>query len=200
MLELQVLQAVRLKGRIAPADLQDTVGGDAAAVAEAIASLKQSGLVSGEGSLRLSADGRARLNELLTQERTELDVPAVAAAYDEFRSVNAEFKALVADWQLRDGSPNMHDDADYDAAVLARLEDVHARALPVIAAAATQLPRLARYGEKLSGALDKVRAGDTTWLARPVADSYHTVWFELHEELIAASGLTREDEATAGHA
>jgi hypothetical protein len=43
-------------------------------------------------------------------------------------------------------------------------------------------------------------AGDTTWLARPIIDSYHTVWFELHEELIAASGLTREEEARAGHA
>jgi hypothetical protein len=26
------------------------------------------------------------------------------------------------------------------------------------------------------------------------------VWFELHEELIVAAGLTREDEAKAGHA
>jgi hypothetical protein len=48
--------------------------------------------------------------------------------------------------------------------------------------------------------LDKVKSGDTTWLARPIIDSYHTVWFELHEELIAASGLTREEEARAGHA
>jgi hypothetical protein len=31
-------------------------------------------------------------------------------------------------------------------------------------------------------------------------DSYHTVWFELHEELIAARGLSREEEAKAGHA
>jgi hypothetical protein len=26
------------------------------------------------------------------------------------------------------------------------------------------------------------------------------VWFELHEELIGAAGLTRGDEAMAGHA
>ena len=38
------------------------------------------------------------------------------------------------------------------------------------------------------------------WLARPIIDSYHTVWFELHEELILVSGLTREGEARAGHA
>jgi hypothetical protein len=36
--------------------------------------------------------------------------------------------------------------------------------------------------------------------ALAIIDSYHTVWFELHEELILATGLTREDEAKAGHA
>ena len=33
---------------------------------------------------------------------------------------------------------------------------------------------------------------DAAVLARPLIDSYHTVWFELHEELILAAGLTRE--------
>jgi hypothetical protein len=46
----------------------------------------------------------------------------------------------------------------------------------------------------------KIRGGDPTWLTRPLVDSYHTVWFELHEELIGGAGLTREDEAGAGHA
>jgi hypothetical protein len=38
------------------------------------------------------------------------------------------------------------------------------------------------------------------WLSRPLIDSYHTVWFELHEELILAAGLTREAEAESGNA
>jgi hypothetical protein len=84
--------------------------------------------------------------------------------------------------------------------VLARLDDIHEPALRVISTVATQLPRLRRYGQKLSSALDKIHAGDTAWLTRPIVDSYHTVWFELHEELIVAAGLTREDEAAAGHA
>jgi hypothetical protein len=200
MMELSVLQAVRLKGRVAPTELAVTVGEDPTAVAQAVATLRESALLTGDNSLRITADGRARLAELLAQEREDIDGSAVAAAYDEFRHVNAEFKALVTDWQLRDGSPNMHDDADYDAGVLARLDGVHERALPVLVAVAAQLPRLERYGEKLSSALAKVHAGDTSWLTRPIIDSYHTVWFELHEELIAAAGLTREDEAAAGHA
>ena len=72
--------------------------------------------------------------------------------------------------------------------------------LPIIATVTTLLPRLSAYAKKLDSALAKVKTGDTIWLARPIIDSYHTVWFELHEELIAASGLTREEEARAGHA
>lgn len=98
------------------------------------------------------------------------------------------------------GVPNTHDDAEYDAAVLARLDDVHARAVPIVEAAAAQLPRLNAYATKLAAALDKIKAGETSWLARPLVDSYHTVWFELHEELIVAVGLTREEAARSGDA
>ncbi len=65
---------------------------------------------------------------------------------------------------------------------------------PLVNAAAAELPRLGRYAAKLQTALDRVRAGETMWLSRPLIDSYHTVWFELHEELILAAGLTRDAE------
>jgi hypothetical protein len=198
--ELKVLQAVRLKGRVNPADLGATVDEDPATVAKTIEELTEAGLLVEGRTLRLSPDGRTRLTELLAEERKSIDADALAAAYDDFRSVNAEFKALVSDWQLKDGEPNPHDDAGYDAAVLARLDDVHHQVVPIIAAAAAQVPRLSAYSDKLAGALANVKAGDTVWLTRPIIDSYHTVWFELHEELILAAGLTREEEAKAGHA
>jgi hypothetical protein len=52
----------------------------------------------------------------------------------------------------------------------------------------------------LQTALDKVKAGENSWLTRPLIDSYHTVWFELHEELILSVGLTREQAAKSGDA
>ena len=61
-------------------------------------------------------------------------------------------------------------------------------------------PRTNIVGDKLVAALDKVKAGDVAWLTKPLVDSYHTVWFELHEELILASGLTREQAARSGDA
>jgi len=198
--ELAVLQAVRLKGRVSLADLAATLGEDADDLAGTVERLTESGLLVDGKPLRVSPDGRVRLGELLATERAHIDTAALADAYAEFRSVNAEFKALVTDWQLKDGQPNNHEDPDYDAAVLARLEDVHHRITPIVDAAAAQLPRLSRYSAKLQSALDNVHAGDTAWLSRPLIDSYHTVWFELHEELIVAAGLTRDSEAKSGDA
>ena len=203
MTEFAVLQAVRLKGRVAPADLAATLGEDLDSITRTVERLTASGVLVEGTTLKLSSSGRARLENLLADERKGIDSAAIAGAYRDFRSVNADFKALVTDWQLKGGpagKPNTHDDAKYDAAVLARLDDVHARVSPIIDAAATQLPRLSAYSSKLIVALGKVKDGETAWLTRPLIDSYHTVWFELHEELIGAMGLTREAAARSGDA
>jgi DNA-binding MarR family transcriptional regulator len=198
--ELAVLQAVRLKGRVGVAALADTLREDPADVNDVVERLTKTGLLVHDKTVRLSGKGRSRLAELLAAERLNVDEEALADAYNAFRNVNAELKAAVTDWQLKAGEPNSHDDADYDAAIVARIDTVHRTVLPTLAAVAAQLPRLSRYSVKLQHALDKVKAGDTSWLTRPIIDSYHTVWFELHQELIDAAGLTREAEARSGHA
>jgi hypothetical protein len=200
MSEVTVLQAIRLKGRVSEEDLFATLGEDPADVAATLTQLIGAGLLVQGKTLRVSPEGRERLNALLAEERSGIDQNSLAKAYDDFRVVNNTFKALVADWQIKDGQPNAHDDAEYDATVLNRLGAVHEQVSPIIATVTILLPRLGAYGEKLNSALVKIQAGDTIWLARPIIDSYHTVWFELHEELIVASGLTREEEARAGHA
>jgi DNA-binding MarR family transcriptional regulator len=200
MLELKVLQAIRLKGRVGLADLVATLDEDEGSISKTVDSLCDSGLLISGKTVRLSPQGRERLAELLGDERAGADAAAITDDYDQFRHVNAEFKALVADWQLKDGAPNDHQDTQYDSDVLLRLDEVHAKVIPIITSLASQLPRLALYGDKLNNSYEKVRAGNTTWLTRPIVDSYHTVWFELHEELIIAAGLTRDGEAAAGHA
>jgi hypothetical protein len=198
--ELAVLQAVRLKGRVGVAALADTLREDPADVLHVVERLTKIGLLVHDKTVRLSGQGRTRLADLLAVERLNVDQEALADAYNAFRKVNAELKAAVTDWQLKAGEPNSHDDADYDAAIVARIDTVHRTVLSILAAVAAQLPRLSGYSVKLQHALDKVKAGDTSWLTRPIVDSYHTVWFELHEELIDAAGLTRDAEAKSGHA
>jgi hypothetical protein len=198
--ELELLQAVRLKGRPRQTDLASTLDAETTVVESAVTELTAQGLLSAGSTIRLTPAGRERLAELLETERHGTDADAVVRAYGEFRVVNRAFKELVAEWQMRDGVPNDHSDADYDRALLDRLTRLHRTLQPILDSIEQQVPRLAAYAAKLSTALTRIDDGDVTWFTRPIIDSYHTVWFELHEELLGVVGVSREDEARAGHA
>jgi pyruvate,orthophosphate dikinase len=118
------------------------------------------------------------------------------ALYEDFCVLDAELKQILTAWQVKgDTAPNDHRDADYDAAVLQRLANFHERVGPLLQRLASLSPRLAAYGVRLARAAARVAAGEHAYVARIIADSYHTVWFELHEELLALAGLTRRSEA-----
>jgi len=85
--------------------------------------------------------------------------------------------------------------------VITRLRDeIHRDICPIVETVADAEPRFSRYVARLDAALRAVEAGDAQMVAHPLRDSYHTVWFELHEELIRLSGRNRADEAAAGRA
>jgi predicted HD phosphohydrolase len=60
--------------------------------------------------------------------------------------------------------------------------------------------RAARYRRRLERAHASIEAGDPRFVASPRVDSYHSIWFELHEDLIRLAGRTRAGEAEAGRA
>ena len=65
---------------------------------------------------------------------------------------------------------------------------------PIIADLRTLLVRFAPYGNRLRGALEKLIEGERDYFTKPIIDSYHTVWFEMHEDLLATLGLDRSKE------
>ncbi|MCW2721752.1 hypothetical protein [Pseudonocardia sp.] len=199
--ELAVLRIVAVKGRVAAAEVADSLGLDVSDVGRLGDRLVADGAFKETlRGWRLSEDGRARAAEALDRERAGIDHDALAAAYDEFCVLNGELKQIVTDWQLRDGVPNDHADTGYDSGVLARLGDLHRRARPLVGRVGEIAPWTARYVARFDRADREIAAGDTAWVARPIMDSYHTVWFELHEDLIGLLGLTRSEEAAAGRA
>ena len=111
---------------------------------------------------------------------------------------NTELLAICTAWQLRDmgGQPivNTHDDPDYDRACVARLGELDDKVEPLVHDLADLLARFGDYRHRLRAARGRVEAGDTDWFTSPGVDSYHTVWFELHEHLLATLGLERTDE------
>jgi pyruvate,orthophosphate dikinase len=198
--ELSLLRLVGLKGRASTDILADSLSLPIDAVLPSYMPLCERGLCAESGSvLRLTLAGRERLALLLADERAHADLAAVVALYEDFCVFNAELKHIMTAWQLsRDGIANDHRDADYDTAVLRRLADLHVRVGPLMQRLTQFLPRLSAYGVRLARAAARISAGDHGYVARIIADSFHTVWFELHEELMSLAGLTRKTEALAG--
>jgi hypothetical protein len=54
--------------------------------------------------------------------------------------------------------------------------------------------RFADYRARLRAARRRVDDGESEWLTSPRIDSYHTVWMQLHEDLLLALGRDRETE------
>jgi hypothetical protein len=193
---LALLQVARLKRAVDEAELGPLAGVEDPAPLEGL--LERGLLRAVDGRLRLGDGAQETLRAAIVAERGERDPAPLAAAYQRFEDHNGELKEVVVAWQLRQDQagtpPNDHTDAAYDAAVLARLGRLHAAFAPVAEEIVAIVPRLGAYPPRLRAALDKVDGGEHRFLASPLVDSYHTVWFELHEELFDAQGLSRRDE------
>lgn len=114
--------------------------------------------------------------------------------YDRFLVYNTELLEVCTAWQLRpDGGLNDHSDRAYDFSVIERLDRLHERVAPLIDRLGERVRRFDGYTGRLAAALDRV-ADDRQWFASPRCDSYHTVWMQLHEDLLGAVGASREDE------
>ena len=70
---------------------------------------------------------------------------------------------------------------------------MHERADSILSRLCKGLPRLHTYQDKLLAALEKAEAGETQWVSDARSESYHTVWFELHEELLRLMGRERSE-------
>lgn len=147
----------------------------------------------------LLGEGRAEGERLVAAEIEESGMRLlVQEHYESFRVLDPELKEACTDFQVReDQTLNDHTDPDYDAAVIGRLAEIDRRAQPIIARLAEAVDRFGHYGGRLDNALDRVLGGDLNWFTKPSLDSYHEVWFELHEDLLVSLGIDRATELAA---
>lgn len=202
--ELLVLHALRLKGVAETGVVAAATGAAEADVVVSAEALVAAGLVQRrDGRVpgwSLTKDGRV---DHAARAAAELDASGqrdvVDAAYRAFLAANGDMLATCTAWQLRDeGSTqvlNDHSDPVWDAAVLDRLAELDRRVQPVLDLLDGSLDRFAGYRARFAAALAKVRAGELEWFTKPVIDSYHTVWFELHEDLLCTLGIERASES-----
>lgn len=146
----------------------------------------------------LKPAGRAENERLLAEE---LDASGhrdlVQAAYERFLALNGTMLAVCTRWQVKDHDAqelNDHTDAAYDAAVLGELKGLDDGVQPICVELASLLGRFGVYAPRFVLALEKLNSGELEWFTKPIMESYHTVWFELHEDLLATLGINRADE------
>ena len=201
---MRVLHGLRTKG-MADGEAVAQAAGVATEQAEAVlVDLADQGWVRYRDGKRakgwmLLGPGRAEGERLVVAEVEASGLrPQVFELYQAFLALDPELKAACTDFQVRgDQSLNDHTDPDYDAAVIARLGKINQRAQPIVAELSEAFDRFGHYGPRLDHALSRVVAGEINWFTKPSLDSYHEVWFELHEDLLVTLGIDRATEQAA---
>lgn len=200
---LLVLHAVRVRGATDSAGAARRYGLDPGATHDSLVALRARGHVvrttfAGSDAWSLTGAGRAEDERLLA---AELDAApgardAVAAVHDAFLPLNGTLRAACTAWQLRPTADdplaeNDHADPAWDAAVVDALVAVDRGLRPLARRLTDTLDRFAGYDARFGAALAAVLRGDETQVAGTGVDSCHTVWMELHEDLIATLGVPR---------
>lgn len=200
--DLLVLHGVRLKGvaedqavarRFA---LEETVVSDLLLDFQAYGWITKS-MFAGTGGWSLTETGRAENERQLAAELEQVGGRVVVhATYLEFLSLNARLQQACTDWQIRPTAAdalafNDHRDSAWDGRVIEELSALAQALKPIQDRLDGAIERLRGYDVRFVAALDRVLSGDMDWVDGTGTDSCHTVWFELHEDLIATLGLTR---------
>jgi hypothetical protein len=154
------------------------------------------GLARRKGALLvLTPEGRAAHADWARLPSGSGEEAAARRAYDQFLLCNAELLRLATNWQVRPGNVfNDHHDPEYDWAVLDRLTALDERVGPIVRRLGAVVARFDGYRPRLRAAVRRLHDGEHEWLASPAVDSYHTVWMQLHEDLLLALGLERAAE------
>jgi hypothetical protein len=189
----QVLFALRLKGRATAEELGSSLGLPVDDVSAELAELASDNLAVERTTGRrpgwmLTGDGRQRFEASFAQARTPEVVERLTTTYESFLKLNQPVKDLCAQWQATE------DDA-VRFGILEDLADLNDQVAPGLTSAGELVPRFGAYAQRLAVSLDSA-ADDPRFVVSPMVDSFHTVWFECHEDYLLMLGRSREQEGS----
>lgn len=192
-----VLHGLAIKKHATPEAVAGAIGLDPMRTKALLADLAaQARVVEAKGKYALTPAARVALEGEYSRYYGALRAdPVFVKSYEEFERVNRVLKSLITDWQTIEVAdkrvPNHHGDKEHDRRIIERLGDLHEAVDSVLEQVARRVPRLQVYRDKLRTALENAEDGAVEWVSDARAESYHTVWFELHEELLRIMGRER---------
>lgn len=194
------VHALAVKKAAEGEDVASVAGLPTDVVVSALETVAQRGhVLAARGKYMVTPQGRTWLDEqypvVFAAQRADT---LLAECYEAFEVINSQLLALMTRWQTVSvgGStvPNDHTDEAYDAAIIDELGAFHERAVPVLTPFTGPMPRLGHYLTALEEAQARILAGETDFVSGARVQSYHTVWFELHEDLLRILGRSRKSE------
>lgn len=185
--ETRLLQFLAMEGLAEEETIVEAVDESAATIESTLADLKAEGAVENEGFWYLTDEGEHRLNQRLRERFSEPELDELETVHEEFESFDTEFKTLANEWQRTEAKADREDliedllafhhrvvdyFADYDGAI----RDVYQP-----------------YLDNLATATEKLTAGEQAYFTGTEVDSYHTVWFRFHDDLLRTLGKDRNE-------
>ena len=194
-----VLKVLLIKGAATGDQLTLNLACDPESVSALVAELRAAGLTeAATGGDRLTGEGKLRALAAFDADRERIGADRLVELLASFQELDLRMKDTVTAWQLRPSGDepviNDHSDPAYDAQVLERLSELHRGVVAWMAPLTAAFARFDSYQGRLAWALTVAQGGDQRYVASPRVDSYHSVWFELHEDLIRLIGRRRSDE------
>jgi hypothetical protein len=197
-----VLHSVRLLGFADSRRVAERFDLDPHACEELLGDYEARGLVSKSTFAEhegwsLTSAGKVENERMLQAELTGCGgTQRLGEIYEDFLPVNIRAQRACTNWQLRPTASdplhfNDHTDPGWDNAVIEELAEIALHLRDLSLRLVDVLPRFNGYDFRFEFALDRVRSGEPTWVNRTDADSCHTVWFQLHEDLLATLQLPR---------
>lgn len=203
--ELLVLHAVRLLGFAASDAVAARAGTTPGEALRMLSQAEREGWVqhaafAGLDGWSLTDTGKVENERQLLAECSSADAhTVVAAGYHDFLPLNARLLRAVTDWQIKPTAVdrfavNDHADRAWDVRVLDEIAALGRQLRPMNARLASILARFDGYTRRFEAALLKAQNGALDWVDKTDRDSCHSVWFQLHEDLVATLGIDRGEE------
>jgi hypothetical protein len=118
---------------------------------------------------------------------------AARVAYEKFLGLDLQLKKLVHDWQTtaKQSGPLTADEWD----LVDKLKGIDGKAGPFLRRLTEAVERFGEYRPRLKHALHQIEEeGDRKFVCGLLVDSYHTVWWQLHEDLLVSTGVSRAED------
>jgi hypothetical protein len=184
------------RGPLTFTELTSGTGLAGPSIERTLAELRRSGAIAdgSEGRLALTDDGRDRARAAAAREGEDL-AREVERFHAGFLPLDRRLKEAVTRWQVRAVGgveiANDHRDRGHDYAVLEDLGTIVSEVVARLAPLALLRGRYRRYGERLDAAASRARAGEVGCVSGLGHDSVHSIWWQLHSDVLAVLGRAR---------